>query len=115
MFFYLLAGHALADYSLQGDAMAVCKCRGASHPAAASVPWYFWLTAHALIHGGTVAVVLRLLGVDPDLALYLGIAESVIHWFIDYGKCSKLYGSHLDQTLHVLCKAAWVGIVTYVK
>jgi hypothetical protein len=39
----------------------------------------------------------------------------VIHWFIDYGKCAKLYGPHLDQTLHVLCKAAWVGVFEYVK
>ena len=115
MFFYLLAGHAVADYALQGDAMAACKCRGATHPAADSVPWYFWLTAHALIHGGTVAVLARFLDVEPNLALWVGVAETVIHWFIDYGKCAKLYGAHLDQTLHVLCKAAWVGVFEYAK
>jgi hypothetical protein len=115
MFFYLLAGHALADFPLQGDAMASCKCRNAKHPAAGSVPWYIWLTAHALVHGGTVAVLARFLGVDPNLALWVGVAETVIHWFIDYGKCLKLYGAVVDQVLHVLCKAVWAGVFEYAK
>lgn len=113
MLFYLLAGHALMDYALQGDAMAVCKCKGAKHPAADAVPWYYWLTAHTLLHGATVAVVVRWYGYGEQVAIGLGLTETVIHWVIDYGKCSGWFGIHLDQFFHVLCKVAWVTLLGY--
>ena len=47
MLFYLIAGHFLADYPFQSDAIASCKCRKSQHPAAKGVPWWYWLTAHA--------------------------------------------------------------------
>ena len=46
-----------------------------------------------------------------NLALGFAVAESVAHWLIDHGKCQKLYGIHLDQGLHVLCKVAWWGLL----
>ncbi|MDK1022842.1 MAG: hypothetical protein QGD92_01250 [Gammaproteobacteria bacterium] len=54
-----LSGHALADFILQGDTMALFNNR---HHASAeglekksSFPnWYYWMTAHTLIHGGIV-------------------------------------------------------------
>jgi hypothetical protein len=113
MWFYLLAGHALMDYALQGDAMATCKCRGSRHPAAAAVPWYYWLTAHALLHAAAVAVVVRLHGHAEHVALGFGLAEAVVHWLIDYGKCSRWYGIHVDQGLHVGCKLAWAALLGY--
>ena len=111
MLFFLLAGHALMDYSLQTDPMAVCKCRRANNPLQQSVPWYYWLTAHALIHGGMVGVLFQWRYGDWNLAVAFAIAETVVHWFIDFGKCEKLYGMHVDQSLHVLCKVLWWGLV----
>ena len=111
MFFYLLAGHALADFPLQGETIAACKCRKSQHPAAKAVPWYYWLSAHALVHGGLVAAIVRSCGYDPNLSVGLGVAETVIHWIIDYGKCARWFGIHVDQLLHVACKGVWVLLV----
>jgi hypothetical protein len=111
MLFFLLAGHALMDYALQGDAMATCKCRRSTHPAQQGVPWYYWLTAHALTHGLAVGVLLRWAGYDWNLAVGFALAETVAHWLIDLGKCERLYNIHVDQLLHILCKVAWWGIL----
>ena len=107
MFFFMLAGHALADYPFQSGAMATCKCRRANNPLQLEVPWYYWLAAHALVHGGTVGVIVKWWGFSPDAAVLIGIMESVIHFLIDAGKCEKLYGMAIDQLLHVACKAIW--------
>jgi hypothetical protein len=107
LLFFLLAAHALMDYSLQNDSMAVCKCRKANSPLAASVPWYYWLTAHAVLHGAAVGAVFHWFGFDWSVVVLVAIAETVIHWFIDFGKCEKLYSLHVDQALHVVCKIAW--------
>jgi hypothetical protein len=110
MLFFLLAGHALMDYSLQNDAMAACKCRRTTNPIQQAVPWYYWLTAHALLHGAAVGVIIQWSGGDYHIAVVFGLAETVIHWFIDLGKCERLYGIHIDQGLHVLCKVVWWGL-----
>jgi hypothetical protein len=60
------------------------------------------LAAHAIIQGGVVAVVTGL----P----VLGLAEAVLHWLIDFGKCEGWFGFNADQTLHVACKALWVAV-----
>ena len=104
--FFLLSGHALADFTLQTDTMAKGKNRNRKvdmsliPPGQKYVPcWPYWLTAHALIHGGIVAIVTG--------NVYLGIAEAVAHWIIDFGKCENWYGIHVDQGLHMLCKIFW--------
>jgi hypothetical protein len=112
MLFFLLAGHALMDYSLQGDAMAACKCRRSTHPVAQSVPWYYWLTAHALLHGAAVGALVFWGYNDWNLAVGFAIAETALHWLIDFGKCERLYGIHMDQGLHVLCKVAWWALLS---
>jgi hypothetical protein len=111
MLLFLLAGHALMDYALQSEAMATCKCRRANSPLQQSVPWYYWLTAHALLHGAAVGLLIQWGYVDWYLAVWFAAAETVAHWLIDFGKCEKLYGIHIDQALHVLCKVAWWGLV----
>lgn len=111
LLFFLLAGHALMDFALQNETMAVCKCRGCDHLVAASVPWYYWLTAHALLHGATVGVVVRWLGFGWNIAMTLALAETVAHWLVDHGKCRKWYGIHVDQGLHVGCKVVWWGLI----
>lgn len=98
--FYLLCGHALADYPLQGDFLA----RGKNHKnPIPGVPWYQCLIAHALIQGGVVAAITGM----P----WLGLAEAVSHAAIDYGKSNGQLSFNQDQALHVLCKVLWAVIV----
>ena len=101
--FYLIAAHFLCDYALQSDAMAREKSRWSTTELQKYVPWYHWLTGHALIHGGAVMLVLC----DVRLA----IAEVVVHWVTDYLKCSKRIGIEIDQAIHLSAKLLWVAIV----
>ena len=96
IFALMVAGHAVADYPLQGDFQAKAKNRFAPIPG---VPWYQALGAHAIIHGGFVLAITG--------SLTLGIAETVIHFLIDDAKCRGRISYNTDQFLHVVCKAAW--------
>jgi hypothetical protein len=96
---WLLIGHALCDYPLQGDFLA----RGKNHKAPIpGVPWQQCLVAHALIHAGAVSLITG--------CPMLGLFEFVAHLAIDYGKSEGIYGFNLDQLYHTLCKLAWVAI-----
>jgi len=104
--FYLLCGHSLADFSLQTDIMAKGKNRNRPENRSAVPPgqqyaptWGYWLTSHALIHGMFVGYITGV--------WWLGLAEFVAHWIIDFGKCENWYGLHVDQGLHVSCKILW--------
>lgn len=106
-FFYLLVGHAVADYPLQSDFMAKEKNPWAkidmSRVPPGQFPTVFWpwvLSAHALVHGGAVALATG--------SVWLGLAETVCHWLIDLAKCANYTGIHSDQAMHVACKALWV-------
>ena len=107
MLFLLIAGHALGDYPLQPEAMATCKCRKAHLPLQNEVPWYYWMTAHALVHGLITAFIVAFWMGNKELAVTVGLLEFGIHWIIDALKCEGFYGIHVDQALHVLCKVAW--------
>jgi hypothetical protein len=102
MFSLLIAGHALVDFPLQGDATAVNKNRHAKTELQKHVPFYYWLCSHAIIHGAAVGLITGSIG--------LGIAEAVAHWLIDFGKCEKWFNIHVDQFLHILCKVIWLFI-----
>lgn len=105
LLFKFLIGHALADYPLQGDAIAKGKNR---HNPPYGLPpgqktcrvWWHYMTAHALIHAGAVLVITN--------NVWLALIEFVLHWFIDFAKCENWTNPHQDQTLHVLCKIAYV-------
>jgi hypothetical protein len=101
--FLMIAGHALMDFALQPEAMAVEKNRHSATPLQKAVPWYYWLTAHSLCHAGAVWFVTR----SPFLAL----AELVAHWFIDFAKCEKWTNIHADQAMHVGCKIVWYALI----
>src|SRR4051812_20202182 len=112
MLFLLIAGHALADYPLQNEAMATCKDRHAKLPLQKSVPWYYWLTMHALIHGMVVAIIIWAWEGDKELAVIFGLLESAAHWVIDALKCEGVTNIHMDQALHLICKLLWFALIT---
>ncbi|QEL15986.1 DUF3307 domain-containing protein [Limnoglobus roseus] len=108
LFFFLLAGHALMDFALQGDAIAVCKCRKANSPLQKSVPWYYWMFAHAILHGATVGVVIYMAGGFTPLTITAyATVETVVHGIADVLKCEGYTSIHVDQAFHVVCKLAW--------
>lgn len=99
LFAALIVGHALCDYPLQGDFLARAKNRTMPIPG---VPWYQALGAHAAIHGGAVALI-------TGMPL-LGVAETLLHAFIDDAKCRGKIGFNTDQAAHVFCKFMWAMI-----
>lgn len=111
LLFFLIASHALMDYALQGDSMAVCKCPRSTSPLAASVPWYYWLTSHALLHGAGVGAVFRWMNFDWNVVAAVAAAEAAVHWLTDYGKCEKWFSLRVDQMIHIVCKLVWWGLV----
>jgi hypothetical protein len=98
----LLMAHFLCDFGLQSDRMAREKCPGCD----STLPWGWWLTAHAAIHGLAVAL---LTGLSP-----LGLAEMALHAVIDHNKCAGRISLGVDQTLHLLCKGLWVVVLAAV-
>ena len=108
LLFKLLVGHALADMALQIEPMAKGKNRnykpdyipkGQKFVAC----WPYWLSAHALIHGGCVY--------GATGSVYLGIAETFFHWIIDFMKCESWTNPHQDQLLHFVCKIVYIIIL----
>lgn len=96
LFLILVAGHLIADYPLQGDVIARGKNRSID-PALFGVPWFYWMSSHAATHAVAVGFATQ--------SVLAGSFEFVAHFAIDHGKCSKLFGIHVDQILHVVCKA----------
>lgn len=109
--FKLLIGHALADFSLQTPTMSKLKNRynkpdfipdGQKY-----VPtWGFWLSAHALIHGGAT-----LWATNSPI---LGFIQTLAHMSIDFLKCENITTPYIDQALHlivliVLALLSWLG------
>lgn len=100
--FMLLFGHALADFVLQPEAMGYGKNRNDKiHDKEHSLfpVWWYWLTAHALVHGGVVYLITN--------SLLFGIIETVVHWITDYAKCEGWIGMHQDQAVHLGCKVGY--------
>ena len=104
LFFMLMVGFALADFALQGDAMAKGKNRNMKP---SYVPdgqrcmpcWFFWMGAHGLIHGGTVYLVTG--------SLFLGMFETIMHFIIDCMKCENWTNPYQDQLLHFICRLGY--------
>lgn len=107
--FLMLCGHAVADFMLQHPWVAQNKNRHAVstgydpklHGPRETI-WPYVLTAHALTHGAFVCLATG--------SAALGLAETAAHWAIDFGKCERWYGIHVDQWLHIACKVLWFVI-----
>lgn len=100
---WLLVGHVVCDYPLQGDFLAKAKNHKAPIPG---FPFYQALGAHALMHAGAVALITG--------SWVLGGVEFALHCAIDCAKCDGRTTLNQDQALHWLCKLAYVGIL-YVR
>ncbi|MBY0298993.1 MAG: DUF3307 domain-containing protein [Methylobacterium sp.] len=95
---WMLIGHALADYPLQGDWLSKAK-----NPALGLIPgeaiWPGALACHAAIHAGAVRLATG--------SWILAGCEFVAHGLIDYAKCTGRLSYNQDQLLHVACKLIW--------
>lgn len=91
---YLLGAHFLCDFALQGDYMARAK----KPRGALEWPWAFF--GHGIIHGAAVTLITQ----SP----WLGLAEVFFHCWIDAAKCEGFISYHVDQWLHIACKAVWL-------
>lgn len=95
--FWLLAGHAVADFWMQTDSLRRDKKRGSGDR---QTLWPIALAAHGLHHGAVVGLVTESIG--------LGALEAVLHAAIDYGKSEGWYGTYADQGLHIACKGFYL-------
>lgn len=115
--FLLIFAHALADFVLQPEAMGYGKNRNDKiHDKEHSLfpVWWYWLTAHSLVHGGVVYLVcFALLGSSMLLALSLALLESVAHWCTDFAKCEGWISTHQDQAVHISFKLAYAFLIYY--
>ena len=97
--FLLIVGHALADYPLQGQFLAVAKNRMMPK---VDVPWYQAMGAHCLIHAGFVGLLTG--------SLAIAVMEFVIHFICDDAKCRQRISFDLDQGIHIACKFVWAAL-----
>lgn len=95
----LTIGHALADYPLQGDFLAMAKNHRKPIPG---VPWYQALAAHSAIQAGMVWFITG--------SLVFGCVEFVAHSVIDYLKCDERISFNQDQSLHLACKIVYASL-----
>lgn len=91
----LIAAHFLCDFALQGDYMARVKS-----PKSGAVEWRWAMYGHGAIHGCAVAMVTG--------SVALGLVEWAAHVAIDHAKCAGAINYHVDQWLHLTCKAAYI-------
>lgn len=109
--FLLFCGHALGDFALQNDFTATNKNRherkkySPEQQAKMEVIWPWLLSAHAMHHGLIVYFITQ--------NFAAGLAETVLHGLIDFGKCERLYNFHTDQVLHLITKVIWVAMIYY--
>lgn len=97
---WMLIGHAVADYPLQGDWLSKAK-----NPTLQLVPgeviWPMALLSHSAIHAGAVKLATG--------SWVLAGAEFIAHTAIDYSKCRGVITYNQDQIAHVACKLCWAS------
>lgn len=106
---WLIVSHYLCDYVFQTDAIATGKNRNIDK-AKFGVQWWHWLNAHSFTHGLGVGLVTYLFTSNLYLATITLCVESIMHWWVDFGKCEGKFDLNLDQLLHIICKVWVAGI-----
>lgn len=103
LFLALLVGHAVADFPLQGEYLAIGKNRRLliemADPKLPSHIWVICMSAHCLIHAGAVWMITGV--------VWFGLVELVLHWILDYSKCEEKISYASDQLGHVICKGGY--------
>ena len=94
----LILGHFVADFAIQTDTVAINKCP--NNNSKININWAWWMSGHVSLHG---LIVFFITG-----NAFLALAESTIHFYIDYLKCIGKFNLLIDQLLHILCKVIWV-------
>ncbi|MEX3764512.1 DUF3307 domain-containing protein [Paraburkholderia phenoliruptrix] len=97
--FWLVVGHSLADYPLQGDFLAQGKNR---NTPVGKLFWPHCLFAHSMVHAGFVALFTG--------SVVLAVCEALVHAVTDFLKCENKIGMRTDQTVHFACKVLWAAI-----
>lgn len=109
--FALFIAHAVSDFALQPEFLALGKNRNADlsrffgEKQAPAGLWINALGAHSLIHAGAVWLVTG--------SVFLGILELTLHFAIDFAKCEGMTSFALDQALHYFCKLAYVVLLYF--
>ena len=95
---WMLIGHALCDYPLQGDWLSKAKNQTLQLVEGEDIS-VGAMICHAGIHAGAVKLATG--------SWILAMFEFGTHGLIDLGKCEGNYGYNTDQMMHVACKVAW--------
>lgn len=95
---WMLIGHAVCDYPLQGDWLAKAKNWQLNLVEGETI-WFGALLSHAAIHAGAVKIATG--------SWVLAACELVAHATIDDMKCTGHLTYNADQALHVACKVLW--------
>lgn len=109
--FWLLIAHVIADYPLQTPEMGKYKNKRnqPTPPDNKAKPvsvWFAYLTAHAFVHAGLVALV---------IGVPLGFALGIFHWIQDYLKCKYQYSPNLDQIIHIIILVGFAVLVVNIR
>lgn len=99
---WMLIGHAVADYPLQGDWLSKAKNQTLNLVPGEAI-WPGALLSHAAIHAGAVQLATG--------SWSLAGAEFAAHALIDHTKCAGRLSYNVDQALHVACKVAWFALL----
>jgi len=109
LFFALVILHALADFALQNEFIALSKVPGADLSCFFGTEnqpkgvWIYSLAAHSLLHGGGVWLITG----SP----LFGLVEFFLHAVIDLLKSKEKINFHSDQLCHLTCKLAYAIII----
>ncbi|MFT8896285.1 MAG: hypothetical protein ABF968_04900 [Acetobacter sp.] len=95
----MVGAHAVCDYPLQGEFLAIGKNRFKPSPL---IPWYQALGAHSVIHGLAVGVVTK--------SVCFGVSEALVHAITDDLKCKGRLSFNQDQMIHIACKFVWAAL-----
>lgn len=110
LLFAFLIGHALADFPLQGNFLAIGKERFGNLEKLTGTPWprgmwVYCLTMHSLIQAGAVWII--------SGCAWIAVAEFFLHWLIDLAKSSRLTNFYVDQGLHIACKVVYAILLSW--
>lgn len=105
LFLKLVAGHFIADITLQSAEMAKHKnYRNQSFTIPPgqrpNIVWPYVMTGHCATHAAAVYLITGSL-------LYATI-EFFGHWVVDFMKCAGFTNCHQDQAIHIAFKASYV-------